>query len=115
MEPMKSLRKYVGLQVNLKNIKNTHRLKDLGFVCRYLPDPPEEFDEFEFITDAGGIENLGLMVTVETMKIKRIFFGLISPDNPDLFTGLTESQLNNIFKQSGEEVLRFFDHITKQT
>jgi hypothetical protein len=109
---MDALRKYVGLTVNLENIKDTDRLKELGFVCRYLPDPPEDFDEFEFVTAAGGIENLGLMVTVETMKIKRIFFGIISPDNPDVVTGLSEAEVKRIFEQSGNSLMLFFDYIT---
>ena len=73
---MDALRKYVELPVNLSNIKDAQKLKELGFVCRYLPDPPEDFDEFEFVTELAGISNLGLMVTVESLKIKRIFFGL---------------------------------------
>jgi hypothetical protein len=111
---MDALRKYVNLPVNLDNIKNSDKLKELGFVCRYLPDPPEDFDEFEFGTALAGISNLGLMVTVEFLKIKRIFFGLISPEDPDRVTGVSETQLNSIFEQSGAEVFRFFDFITKQ-
>ena len=111
---MDALRKYVDLPVNLDNIKNAGRLKELGFVCRYLPDPPEDFDEFEFVTELAGIDNLGLMVTVESMKIKRIFFGILSPDDPDLVTGVSETQLDSIFEESGEKVSRFFDCITKQ-
>ena len=78
---MKQLRKYVGATVNLENIKNTQWVKDLGFTCRYLPDPPEDFDEFAFVTDLGELKNPGLMVTVELLKIKRTLFGLIAPDN----------------------------------
>lgn len=109
---MDVLRKYVGRAVHLENIKNTNRLKELGFVCRYLPDPPEDFDEFEFAADLGGMKNLGLMVTVEAMKIKRIFFGIISPDNPDVITGLSETQVAHVFEHSGNNLLQFFDHIT---
>lgn len=83
---MELLRKYVGKTVNLENIRDADKLKTLGFVCRHLPDPPEDFDEFEFVTDLGELKNLGLMVTIELMKIKRVFFGLISPDNPDILT-----------------------------
>jgi hypothetical protein len=111
---MDALRKYVDLPVNLDNVKNAGELKKLGFACRYLPDPPEDFDEFEFVTELAGITNLGLMVTVESMKIKRIFFGIISRDDPDLITGVSVSELNSIFEQSGEQVSRFFDWITKK-
>ena len=109
---MDALRKYVDLTVNLENIKHANRLKELGFACRYLPDPPEDYDEFEFVADLGGIENLGLMVTVETMKIKRIFLGIISPDNPDVVTGLSEPQVKRVFEQSESNLFQFFDYIT---
>jgi len=109
---MERLKKYIGVAVNLDNIKDAERLKDLGFACRYLPDPPEDFDEFEFVTDAGGIENLALMVTVEGMEIKRLFFGLISTDNPDVVTGLSDAQVKQIFDQSSDSLLQFFDYIT---
>lgn len=109
---MDALRKYVGLTVNLDNIKDANRLKELGFACRYLPDPPEDYDEFEFVADLGDIKNLGLMVTVENMQIKRIFFGIISPDNPDVVTGLSEPQVKRVFEQSAHDLFRFFDTIT---
>ena len=81
---------------------------------RYVPDPPEDFDEFEFETNFGGIANLGLMVTVEKMAIKRIFFGVFSQKDPDVVTGLDEAQLERVFHRSGAQVNRFFDYITKK-
>jgi len=110
---MERLKKYIGVAVNLDNIKDAERLKDFGFTCRYLPDPPEDFDEFEFVADLGGLKNLGFMVTVQLMKISKMFFGLISPDNPDMVTGLTEDQVKDIFDQSGDTLFRFLDHITQ--
>ena len=109
---MEQLKKYVGAAVNLENIKDAGRLKDFGFTCRYLPDPPEDFDEFEFVTDMGELKNLGLMVTVESMTIKRIFFGLFDPDNPDIVSGLEDSQVEKIFAEHGDTVTGFFDYIT---
>jgi len=53
------------------------------------------------------------MVTVESNSIKRIFFGLISPDDPDVVSALTEDQLKNLLDQRSDTVLRFFDYITK--
>ena len=110
---MERLKKYIGVTVNLDNIKDAERLKDLGFACRYLPDPPEDFDEFEFVADLGRLKDVGLMVTIESMTIKRMFFGLISPDNPDIVTGLTEVQVKDIFDQSGDMLFRFLDYITE--
>ncbi|MBW2173039.1 MAG: hypothetical protein JRF64_00045 [Deltaproteobacteria bacterium] len=112
---MERVKKYIGSAVNLDHIKDAECLKDLGFTCRYLPDPPEDFDEFEFAADLGGLRNVGLMVTIELMVIKRIFFGLISPDNPDIVSGLTEVQVQDIFDQSGDTLFRFLDYITEQS
>jgi hypothetical protein len=110
---MERLRKYIGSPISLENIKDEDKLKAFGFTCRYLPDPPEDFDEFEFVTDFEGTNDLGLMVTVESNSIKRIFFGLISPDDPDVVSALTEDQLKNLLDQRSDTVLRFFDYITK--
>ena len=56
---------------------------------------------------------MGLMVTVQSMKIVKVFFGLIDPDNPDIVRGLTEEQLKSIFDRAESAVLGFFDYITK--
>lgn len=110
---MERLKKYIGVAVNLDNIKDAERLKDFGFTCRYLPDPPEDFDEFEFVTDFEGTNDLGLMVTVESNSIKRIFFGLISPDDPDVVSALTEDQLTNLLGRRNDTLIGFFDYITQ--
>ena len=110
---MDQIRKYLDRPIILDNIKNVDALKRLGFMCRYLPDPPEDFDEFEFLADLAGIENLGLMVTVESMAVKRVFFGIVSPDDPDMVTGLDKEQVAKIFDVSGEALFAFFDYITK--
>jgi hypothetical protein len=110
---MERLRKYIGSPISLENIKDAKSLKPFGVTCRYLPDPPEDFDEFEFVTDFEGTNDLGLMVMVESGKIKRIFFGVISPDDPDVVSVLTEPQLKNLLDQRGDTVIRFFDHITQ--
>jgi len=113
MSAMERIRKYLGLTVNLDNIKDAKGLKALGFTCRYLPDPPEDFDEFEFVTDLEELDNLGLMVAVELMTIKRIFFGLISPEDPDDITALSDAQLKNLLARHGQTLIRFFDYITQ--
>jgi hypothetical protein len=103
----------MGSEINLENIKNAEGIKAFGVTCRYLPDPPEDFDEFEFVTDFGGTNNLGLMVTVELMTIKRIYFGLISPDDPDIITGMPDPQLKAFLDHRGGSLTRFFDYITQ--
>lgn len=110
---MERLRKYIGSPISLENIKDEDKLKACGFVCRYLPDPPEDFDEFEFVTDFEGTNDLGLMVTVESSSIKRIFFGLISPDDPDVVSALTEDQLKSLLDRRNDALIQFFDYITQ--
>jgi len=53
------------------------------------------------------------MVTVESMAVKRIFFGVISAQDPDVVTGLDETQVKQIFAQSGDALSAFFDYITE--
>ena len=110
---MERFRKYIGSQINLENIKKAKNLKALGFTCRYLPDPPEDFDEFEFVTDFEASNDLGLMVTVESDSVKRMFFAFISPDDPDIVSALTEDQLKNLLDQRSDTLIRFFDYITQ--
>ena len=110
---MELLRKYVGSPISLENIKDAGHLKTFGFECRYLPDPPEDFDEFEFATDFEATNDLGLMITVEMSKIKKIFFGLFSPDNPDVIRPLSEAQLKSLFDQRSDTLIQFFDYITQ--
>ena len=110
---MERLKKYIGSPISLENIKDEEKLKAFGFMCRYLPDPPEDFDEFEFVTDLGELKNLGFMVTVEMMKIKRMFFGLISADNPDIVSALSEEQLENLLAQHEDTLIGFLDYITQ--
>ena len=110
---MQRFKQYVGKRIHLSNIKDADRLASFGVICRYLPDPPEEFDEFEFIIDYHREEKLGLMVTVEMEKIKRIFFGMISSDNPDVVRPLTEDELKELLGQKGAKFLEFFEYITQ--
>ena len=110
---MEQLKKYMDTKINLENMKDADRLEDLGFTCRYLPDPPEDFDEFEFATEIGELKNVALMITVENMEIKKILFGLISEDDPDNVTGLSEEQMVRISDEAGEKLSQFFSYITE--
>lgn len=81
--------------------------------CRYLPDPPEDYDEFEFVTDfGGGKQNLGFMVTIELMKIKKLLFGMISAEDPDAVRPLTEVEMEELLNARGDELVRFVEYIT---
>jgi hypothetical protein len=52
---MQRFKKYVGREVSLANVKDSAGLNAFGMTCRYLPDPPEDYDEFEFVTEVCGV------------------------------------------------------------
>jgi hypothetical protein len=108
---MQRFKKYVGEKISLAKIKDTAGIGSFGMTCRYLPDPPEDFDEFEFVTDFGGTKNLGLMVTIELMRIKKLFFGMISAEDPDVIRPLSESELEQLLKERGDQLEAFFEYI----
>ena len=110
---MKRFQKYLDKEINLKNIKNEDNLKNFGVKCRYLPDPPEEFDEFEFGFDFKGSQDVAFVVTIELGKIKRLLFGQVDPDNPDLFRPLPEETLHELAEGKGDLLSAFFDYITE--
>ncbi|MEW6173310.1 MAG: hypothetical protein AB1510_09645 [Bacillota bacterium] len=108
---MERLRKYVGKNLNIEKVKDSDTLMTFGIVCRYLPDPPEDFDEFEFTFDFNG-ETVVLLVTVELGKIKRLYFSLADRDDPDVTRPLTEEQLQELLTSKGDQLVRFLDFIT---
>ncbi|MDD5452217.1 MAG: hypothetical protein PHT49_10020 [Desulfovibrionales bacterium] len=110
---MERFRNYVGKTVVLEKVREAVAQNAYGLAGRYLPDPPEDFDEFEFITDWDGENKLALMVTVEMMKVKRIFFGISSPENPDVVRGLSDTELKELLEKKGGVFVSFFDHITR--
>jgi hypothetical protein len=110
---MERFRNYVGKTVVMEKVKEAVAQNAYGLAGQYLPDPPEDFDEFEFITDWDGENKLALMVTVEMMKVKRIFFGISSPENPDVVRGLSDTELKELLEKKGDVFVSFFDHITR--
>lgn len=110
---MERFRNYVGKTVVLEKVREAVAQNAYGLAGRYLPDPPEDFDEFEFITDWDGENKLALMVTVEMMKVKRIFFGISSPENPDVVRGLSTTELKGLLGKKGDAFVNFFDYITR--
>ena len=109
---MKRFEQFSDRTVNLENIKNSGRLAEFGITCRYLPDPPEDYDEFEFGTDYKGKQDIGIMVTIELMQIKRLRFGLIDPDNPDIIRPIGDA-LDGFLDQKADTLLDFFNFITQ--
>ncbi|MEW6327803.1 MAG: hypothetical protein AB1487_09485 [Thermodesulfobacteriota bacterium] len=110
---MERFRSYIGKTVVLERVKEAVAQNAYELAGRYLPDPPEDFDEFEFVTDWDGENKLALMVTVEMMKIKRIFFGILSPQNPDVVRGLSGTELKELLEKKGDAFISFFDYITR--
>ena len=109
---MEQFRRYLDRQLKTESVKEADKLAAFGITGRYLPDPPEDFDEFEFTTDFGG-QTVVLLVTVEMGKIKRLLFSLADQEDPDITRPLTESQLHDFFTQKGTQLLGFLDYITE--
>ncbi|MEW6182175.1 MAG: hypothetical protein AB1500_03225 [Bacillota bacterium] len=108
---MERLREYVGKKLSVERVKDSDALLTNGIVCRYLPDPPEDFDEFEFTFDFED-ETVVLLVTVELGNIKRLYFSLADHDDPDVTRPLTDDQLKRLLSSKGDRLVRFLDHIT---
>ena len=110
---MKRFRKYIDKSLNMDNVKNADRLSVFGITCASLPDPPEEFDEFEFNTDFSEEMNVVIGVAVEMGNIKRVLFGLSDKKDPDSFAGLSESQLEEFLARKGDHLVEFLEYITQ--
>lgn len=110
---MQQFKKYLGREIVLKNIKDKEKLDSYGILCRYLPDPPEDFDEFEFTMDWDDELSLAIMVTIEHLKVARIFWGLFHVDDPDAVRALTEVQQDNFLAEKGDLITEFFSFIIK--
>ncbi len=110
---MERFRKYMGKDINLENIKNSNRLSAFGITCTYLPDPPCEFDEFEFSTDFNGQDNIVITVAIELGKIQRIMFSVADKRDPEVTRSLTESQVAELLLKKGDQLVEFFAYITQ--
>ena len=100
-------------KVNHENVKQADRLRDMGITCRYLPDPPEDFDEYEFGIDYMGSQDRAVAVTIEKGEIKRMLFGATVPDNPDMLKPLSDEELAGLLERKGDGLVRFFSYITE--
>lgn len=110
---MERFRKYIDRELNPERAGNESELGAYGVVCTYLPDPVEDFDEFEFRTDYNGQNNIVITVTLELGKVKRVMFSEADEKNPDVVRGLTADQLGNLLTEKGESIAAFFEFITK--
>ena len=112
---MKRFRQYLDRPLNFENVKMPKKLAEFGVAGRTLPDPPEDFDEFEFATDFQEFPNAGFTMAVEKGAVKRIMFGFYDPDNPDVFRPMSEDGLGDFLRRHGETLTRFFDFVTLPT
>jgi len=109
---MVRFKKYIDKDVILKNFKNTDQLRTFGIVPRYVPDIPDEFEEFEFTTNFNK-EIVSIGVAVQLGKIKRFMLGIVNPADPDVIMALSKSQLEDFLTQKGEQLVRFLEYITQ--
>lgn len=110
---MVRFRKYMDRDLNPKNAEDAKQLEKYGVTCTYLPDPIEDFDELEFRTDFNGQNDLVITATLELGKIKRIMFSVADAENPDIVRALTGSQLEKFLSNKGENLVGFFEYITR--
>ncbi len=109
---MQRFRKFMNAKLNVENVKNSAQLNSYGITCTYLPDPVEDFDEFEFRTDFGGKENIVISFALEMGKVKRLMISEADEHNPDVVKGLTADRLESFVSQKGDDLERFFEFIT---
>ncbi len=105
-------KKYINKDIRLENVKNSAQLSTYGVICKHLPDPIEEFDEFEFNIDFYD-QKILLGVAVLEGKVKRVMFVMVDQEDSDVFRPLTESQLKGLLDLKGEQLVSFFEFITK--
>lgn len=110
---MKRFRKFIDKLVKLENVKDSASLENFSVNCTYLPDPPEEFDEFEFRTGFGGQDNIVIVITVELGKIKRMIITEADENNLDVTRSLSPERLEELLAQKGEQLVEFFKYITE--
>lgn len=108
---MVRFKKFLEKDIKIENIKNSNQLLTFGITTKYLPDAPDEFEEFEFTTDFGE-RTISIGVAILTGTIKRIMIGFTDPEDPDNIMALSKEQLEVFLNQKGEELVQFFEYIT---
>ncbi|HIE12862.1 MAG TPA: hypothetical protein EYP63_05490 [Desulfotomaculum sp.] len=108
---MEQFRQYIGKTLDVSKVKDEGLLAGYGLKGRYIPDPPEEFDEFEFTTDFAG-QTVVLLVTVEKGAVKRMLLSYADPEDPDELRTMSETELQEFLSHKGGKLTGFFDQIT---
>jgi hypothetical protein len=109
---MVRFKKFLEKDINLGNVKNADHLLTFGIMTKYVPDTPDEFEEFEFATDYGE-RAVSIGVAILAGKIKRMMIGFIDPEDPDNLVGLSKEQLEDFLNQKGEKLVQFLEYITQ--
>lgn len=103
---------YLDKKVNHEHVKNSKQLEQFHIRCRFMPDPPDFFDEYEFGIDFIRDQDMGFAVTIEHGDVKRMLFGATDPENPDILKPLSDEELNSLLDKRGDDLIKFFDFIT---
>jgi hypothetical protein len=109
---MQRFKQYIGKDFILGNVRDSEALRSSGFICDNLPESIGDFDECEFLTEFNG-HPLFLCIAILTGKVKRIMFVAGNREDPDEVRPLSEAELKNLLDQRGEELVNFFEHITR--
>ena len=109
---MKRLRQYLDGSLNTNKATDKEQIGRWGISIRYAPDPPEDFDEFEFGLDYKGRQDVAFVTTIEKGKIKRMMFGRPDKDNPEILRPMDDNTIADLMEKRGGDILAFFDFIT---
>jgi len=110
---LKRFRQFLEKELDLDAIKNEKELLRWGIKIRYAPDPPDDFDEFEFGINYKAEQDVAFLIAVEKGKIARMLFGKTVKDNPDMLSPMNDQELSDLLKTKGSELIEFFDFVTK--
>jgi len=109
---MVRFKKFLEKDIKLGNVRNSDHLLTFGIATKYVPDIPDEFEEFEFATDYSK-RMISIGVAILMGKIKRVMIGLTDPDDPDNLMALSKEELEDFLNQKGEKLVQFFEYITQ--
>jgi len=110
---MQRFRKFIDAKLNLAHVKDALRLNGYGITCTYLPDPVEDFDEFEFRTDFDGKNNIVITLALEMGEIKRLVISEADEHDPEVIRSLAADRLESLLAMNGDNLERFFAFITQ--
>ena len=111
---MKRLRQYLDKPLNIERATDTEALSQWAISLRYAPDPPEDFDEFEFGLDYQDKQDVAFVVTIEKAEIKRMMFGRPKKENPEILLPMDDATIADLMEKKGKDILAFFDFVTSK-